>query len=458
MIDLQVSRKQIDEIDSQIVKLFEERMKVANEVAKYKMETGKAVFDKEREEQKLDSLSKISHGKFNERAVRELFSQIMSISRKYQYGVLPHTDDITDFEKTEKAFDKEQAKVYYFGVPGTHTQQAMEDVFGEAVQGISCQSFQGVMEAVENGQADYGVLPIENSSTGGISTNYDLLLNYKNAIVGEYVMKIDQCLLALPGTKLEDIQTVFSHPQGLLQSRKFMKEHPLFEGVEYGSTAAASNLYSGGLITAGALVAVFLSTSDEMLPIFISEAVPAWTIIKILAVKMVMGILFGFLLDFLYHSIWGRKMRYRNIHTMCESEHCKCDDEGIFFSALRHTIHITIFLFLITLVLEAVIDGVGEEALAGFLMDRPVLGEILAGAIGMVPNCASSVVITQLYLQKVISAGPMMAGLFTNAGVGALVLCRMNRKHVKQNVGILCYLYVAGVVGGILIDLLGINF
>ena len=111
MIDLQVSRQQIDEIDSQIVKLFEERMKVANEVAKYKMETGKAVFDKEREEQKLDSLSKICHGKFNERAVRELFSQIMSISRKYQYGVLPHTDDITDFEKTEKAFDKEQAKV-----------------------------------------------------------------------------------------------------------------------------------------------------------------------------------------------------------------------------------------------------------------------------------------------------------------------------------------------------------
>ena len=241
------------------------------------------------------------------------------------------------------------------------------------------------------------------------------------------------------------------------------KAGPVFGGIlgivpQCGFSAAASNLYSGGLITAGALVAVFLSTSDEMLPIFISEAVPAWTIIKILAVKMVMGILFGFLLDFLYHSIWGRKMRYRNIHTMCESEHCKCDDEGIFFSALRHTIHITIFLFLVTLVLEAVIDGVGEDALAGFLMDRPVLGEILAGAIGMVPNCASSVDITQLYLQKVIGAGPMMAGLFTNAGVGALVLCRMNRKHVKQNVGILCYLYVAGVVGGILIDLLGINF
>lgn len=240
MIDLSISRQQIDDIDRQIVELFESRMKVANEVAKYKIETGKAVFDKEREEQKLKRLAAMSHGRFNERAVRELFSQIMSISRKYQYGVLPHTDDVTDFSKEAVSFKKEGARVYYFGVPGTHTQQAMEDIFGSAVEGISCQSFQGVMEAVEKGEADYGVLPIENSSTGGISANYDLLLNYKNAIVGQYVMKIDQCLLALPGTKLEEITTVFSHPQGLLQSREFMLEHPAYEGVEYGSTAAAA--------------------------------------------------------------------------------------------------------------------------------------------------------------------------------------------------------------------------
>ena len=240
MIDLSISRQQIDEIDSQIVELFEQRMEVANEVAKYKIETGKAVYDKEREDQKLEKLGAMSHGEFNERAVRELFSQIMSISRKYQYGILPHTDDVTNFVKKSQVFDNKDSKVYYFGVPGTHTQQAMEDVFGTEVRGISCPSFQGVMEAVENGDADYGVLPIENSSTGGISTNYDLLLNYKNAIVGQYVMKIDQCLLALPGTKLEDIKTVFSHPQGLLQSRDFMKEHPAYEGVEYGSTAAAA--------------------------------------------------------------------------------------------------------------------------------------------------------------------------------------------------------------------------
>lgn len=240
MIDLAISRQQIDEIDSQIVELFEKRMQVANEVAKYKMETGKPVYDKEREDAKLEKLGSLSHGAFNERAVKELFSQIMSISRKYQYGVLPHTDDVTEFKKVDSVMAEKEATVYYFGVPGTHTQQAMEDVFGTEINGVSCQSFQGVMEAVENGDADYGVLPIENSSTGGISANYDLLLNYGNSIVGQYVMKIDQCLLALPGSSLSDISTVFSHPQGLLQSRVFMNEHPEYEGVEYGSTAAAA--------------------------------------------------------------------------------------------------------------------------------------------------------------------------------------------------------------------------
>ena len=240
MIDLAISRQQIDEIDSQIVELFEKRMEVANEVAKYKLETGKAVFDREREEEKLAKLSSMSHGAFNERAVRELFSQIMSISRKYQYGVLPHSDDVTAFRRVERIPVTDETKVYYFGVPGTHTQQAMEDVFGTGIQGVSCSSFQGVMEAVEQGKAQYGVLPIENSSTGGITANYDLLLNYKNAIVGQYVMKIDQCLLALPGASEEEIRTVFSHPQGLMQCRGYLEKHPQMEQIEYGSTAAAA--------------------------------------------------------------------------------------------------------------------------------------------------------------------------------------------------------------------------
>ena len=244
--------------------------------------------------------------------------------------------------------------------------------------------------------------------------------------------------------------------------RRAGKAGPLLGGVigvfpQCGFSAAASNLYSGGLITAGTLVAVFLSTSDEMLPIFISEAVPAGTILRILATKVVIGVICGFALDFLYHGILRRQIRYRNIHTMCESEHCKCE-EGIFPSALRHTLQITVFLFLITILLEAVLEGLGEEALSGLLFDQPVIGELLAGLIGLIPNCASSVVITQLYLEQVIGTGPMMAGLLTNAGVGLLVLCRMNRKRVKQNLGIIAYVYLAGAAWGVLIDLLHITF
>lgn len=241
MIDLSISRQQIDQIDNQIVALFEQRMEAAKEVAKYKMETGKAVYDKEREEQKLEKLTSLAHGEFNECAVRELFTQIMSISRKYQYGMLARGDAAGGFSKTERLEVKKGSKVYYFGAAGSHTQQAMEDYFEtDNITGISCQSFQGVMEAVERGEAAYGVLPIENSSTGGITANYDLLLNYKNSIVGEYVMKIDQCLVALPGTAPEEIRTVYSHPQGLLQAGRFMESHPEYEGVEYGSTAAAA--------------------------------------------------------------------------------------------------------------------------------------------------------------------------------------------------------------------------
>lgn len=255
MIDLSVSRKQIDEIDRQIVELFEKRMAVSEKVARYKQETGKPVFDKAREDEKLLNLSSMSHGAFNGRAVKELFSQIMSISRKYQYSLLPQERQEEEFFKTDCALMKEGGKVYYYGVPGTHTQQAMEDVFGTGVNGISCPSFQGIMEAVENGDADYGILPIENSSTGGITANYDLLLNYGNAIVGEYVMKIDQCLLVLPGTKPSDIRTVFSHPQGLLQCRTFLSEHPEYEGVEYGSTAASAKKVAQDLDKSQAAIA-----------------------------------------------------------------------------------------------------------------------------------------------------------------------------------------------------------
>lgn len=240
MIDLSVAREHIDEIDKQIVELFEQRMLQSNEVAKYKLATGKAVFDKEREDEKLAKLETLSSNEFNKKAVTELFSQIMSISRKYQYGVLPMSSKLTEYQRVERLIVDKNTKVCFFGAPGTHTQQAMDDYFGEDVIGVSCPTFQSVMEAVESGEADYGVLPIENSSTGGITTNYDLLLNYSNSIVGQYVNKIDQCLLALPGATLDQIQTVFSHPQGLLQCSEFLKQHPEIEQVEFSNTAASA--------------------------------------------------------------------------------------------------------------------------------------------------------------------------------------------------------------------------
>ena len=237
---------------------------------------------------------------------------------------------------------------------------------------------------------------------------------------------------------------------------------PLIGGVlgifpQCGFSAAASNFYAGGLITAGTLVAVFLSTSDEMLPIFISEAVPVPTIIKMLLVKMILGVVSGFVLDFLYHKLLRKELRYKNIHTMCESEHCKCE-EGVFSSTLRHTLQITLFIFLITVVLNSVIEIVGEDTLASVLSGVPVLGEVVAALVGLIPNCASSVVITQLYVEGVIGAGPMMSGLLASSGVGVLLLCRMNKKRVKQNVGIVGFLYLVSVFWGVLIDLLNIQF
>ncbi len=240
MIDLKESRKNIDEIDKQIVELFERRMVEANAVAEYKRQTGKAVYDKEREDEKLENLGNLSSNPFNRRAITELFSQIMSISRKYQYGILPVMEKLTDYVKVDELPVTKDMKVCYFGVPGSHTQQAMEDFFGEDVCGVPCPTFQDVMEAVEQGTAMYGVLPIENSSTGGITANYDLLLNYSNSIVGQYVNRIDQCLVALPGAELAQIQKVYSHIQGLLQCSGFLQEHPDMVQVECADTATGA--------------------------------------------------------------------------------------------------------------------------------------------------------------------------------------------------------------------------
>ncbi|MBO5210180.1 MAG: arsenic efflux protein [Lachnospiraceae bacterium] len=220
-----------------------------------------------------------------------------------------------------------------------------------------------------------------------------------------------------------------------------------------GFSAAASNLYAGRIITMGTLIAIYLSTSDEMLPILISENVAMSTILKILATKIIFAMCAGFLIDFAFAKKKNEKME---IEHLCEQHHCHCE-KGILKSAVHHTLEIFVYIFLISLALHVVIHLVGEDFLANLILNRPVVGELLAGLVGLIPNCASSVVITQLYLEGVIGAGAMMSGLLVGAGIGILVLLRVNDKP-KENAQIIGLLYVIGVVSGILIELSGITF
>ena len=173
-----------------------------------------------------------------------------------------------------------------------------------------------------------------------------------------------------------------------------------------GFSAAASNLYAGRVITLGTLIAIFLSTSDEMLPIMISEKVPFATILGILGIKIFVGMMAGLLIDVV---LSGKEDDHHHIHEMCEDENCHCE-KGIFVSALIHTLHITIFILLINFMMELLLDTIGEEMLGQLILNKPIVGQLIAGLVGLIPNCASSVVITQLYLEGALGLGAMMSG------------------------------------------------
>lgn len=222
-----------------------------------------------------------------------------------------------------------------------------------------------------------------------------------------------------------------------------------------GFSAAASNLYAGRMITVGTLLAVYLSTSDEMLPIMISEQVAPQFILRVVLLKAVIGMVFGCLIDYILQKFFHRKKQEPDIHHFCEHEHCKCG-QGILKPAIRHTIQIWIYILLITIVLNILIEGIGTQALSDFILNKPIVAELLAGIIGLIPNCASSVVITQLYLDGIIHFGTMMAGLLVGAGVGVLILLRVNDEK-KDNLVIIGLLYVIGVLSGIVINMIGLG-
>ena len=244
--------------------------------------------------------------------------------------------------------------------------------------------------------------------------------------------------------------------------KKSGKLGPLFGSIlgifpQCGFSVSATNLYSARVITLGTLISVYLSTSDEMLPIFISEAVPIPIIIKILATKLIIGMISGFIIDLVYQIIKKQKTEEEKIIDICEKEHCHCDEKGIVKSALKHTINIFIFIVLITLIINFIIYFAGEDLIAKFFETNTILGPVIAGVIGLIPNCASSVILTQLYLENVISVSTMVSGLLVGAGVGLAVLFKTN-KGIKENLKIVGLLYVIGVLSGIFIQLIGIQY
>ncbi|MBD5488774.1 MAG: arsenic efflux protein [Lachnospiraceae bacterium] len=239
--------------------------------------------------------------------------------------------------------------------------------------------------------------------------------------------------------------------------RRAGKGGPMIGGMlgifpQCGFSAAASNLYAGRIITLGTLVAVFLSTSDEMLPIMISRNAGAAMIIKVLAVKLAVAVAAGFVIDLIFRA----NKKDMQIEHLCEQHHCHCEN-GIWKSALHHTVEIFMYILIISLVLNLLIAWIGEETLGSIILDRPIAGTLLAGLVGLIPNCAASVAVTQLYLDGVLGAGGMLAGLLSGSGVGLLVLLKVNDDW-KENLRVVGLLYAIGVASGIVIELSGITF
>ena len=221
-----------------------------------------------------------------------------------------------------------------------------------------------------------------------------------------------------------------------------------------GFSASATNLYSARVISLGTLIAVYLSTSDEMIPIFISEKVPVLTLVKILAIKFIIGIIFGFIIDTILR-LKNKEKQEEKIEEICEHEHCHCEENGILKSAIKHTINILIYIFVITLIINFMVEWVGEDNIATFVGNHAILGPAISSLIGLIPNCAASVILTNLYIQNIISGASLVAGLLTGAGVGLIILFRTN-KNIKENIAIVSMLYVIGVFSGIILQLIGI--
>ena len=234
------------------------------------------------------------------------------------------------------------------------------------------------------------------------------------------------------------------------------KVGPIIGGIlgsfpQCGFSAMATKLFSSRVITLGTLIAVYLSTSDEMLMVMISNGTNVLAILKIIGIKVIIGIIFGFIIDFIYHK---NTDFHDNIHDECLHDNCHCED-GILKSSIHHTLNITLYLFLTTLIINILIYFIGEDKISTFLTNKNILSYFLSSLVGLIPNCASSIIITELYLNGLISLGSLLSGLLTGCGIGLLILFKTN-KNIRENIIILSLIYIIGVICGLVIDLIGV--
>lgn len=241
MEDLKSYRDQIDRIDREMVDLFEQRMTLATKIGAWKVEAGRKVFDKAREQAKLQEVREMAHGDFNRHGVEDLFRQVMSMSRKKQYELLEQkgAGGRLPFIGVDK-LDTDHIRVVFQGVEGAYSHAAMRAFFGEKAASFHVTKFRDAMEAIAEGSADYAVLPIENSTAGIVADNFDLLVDFENYIVGEQIIPVEHVLMGLPDADLADIREVYSHPQALAQCETLFEGHRAWRPVAYDNTAMAA--------------------------------------------------------------------------------------------------------------------------------------------------------------------------------------------------------------------------